>query len=119
MMRTDCRRKIKKLQKGTVVPRRSVRYLRDVQQYAWSSHLSDNVMTPRFIIYPTDELDIKEILAYAVKKGYNVAVRTGGHQYSGASSTKGGGGPAAANGAAARSKLASLMSSCCTSVSQP
>jgi len=84
------RHEIKKLlsKQSTVVARDSLRYLKSVQQYAFTSHHED--MSPRFIIYPTNDLDVKEMLAYATKKGYHVAVRTGGHQYSGASSTKDG-----------------------------
>jgi FAD/FMN-containing dehydrogenase len=90
MPRIDCRHELQNLLNGTVVARGSPRYLFSVGQYAFTSHYED--MAPSFIIYPKDELDIKKILKYAAKEGYNVAVRTGGHQYSGASSTKGGDG---------------------------
>jgi len=54
------------------------------QQYAYSSHHED--MAPLYIILPKDEEDIIQVLRFAAKKDYRVAVRTGGHQYSGASS---------------------------------
>ena len=54
------------------------------QQYAYSSHSDD--MAPLFIIKPQDEEDIIQVLRFAAEKNYRVAVRTGGHQYSGASS---------------------------------
>jgi len=54
------------------------------QQYAYSSHRED--MAPRFIIKPKDEEDIIQVLRFAAENNYRVAVRTGGHQYSGASS---------------------------------
>lgn len=70
-----------------MVTRGSWRYWESVQQYAYTSHHED--MSPHFIIYCKDAQDIQKILAYATQKGYIVAVRTGGHQYSGASSNKG------------------------------
>jgi len=54
------------------------------QQYAYSSHRDD--MAPLFIIKPQNEEDIIQVLRFAAEKNYRVAVRPGGHQYSGASS---------------------------------
>ena len=46
-------------------------------------------MNPALIIQPKDKNDIKVALQYARSEKIAVAVRTGGHQYSGASSTGG------------------------------
>ena len=40
-------------------------------------------MKPQAIIYPTGFQDILTVVNYAKKNGLGVAVRTGGHQYSG------------------------------------
>ena len=60
-------------------------------QYATSSYLYDGPlsMQPAAIIYAKNENDVKLVLKYAKAEGVAVAVRTGGHQYSGASSTTG------------------------------
>lgn len=58
-------------------------------QYASSTHRADHDMNPALIIQPHNKEDIKLALRYAREKGLAVAVRTGGHQYSGASSTGG------------------------------
>lgn len=44
-------------------------------------------MEPELIVYPTSKNDITLTLQYAKSKKIAVAIRTGGHQYSGASST--------------------------------
>ena len=49
-------------------------------QYAKSSH---DGMSPNSIIYPTSVEEILNIVDYAKKNRLGVAVRTGGHQYSG------------------------------------
>lgn len=58
-------------------------------QYATSSYKKDHNMDPAVVVQPKNKEDIKLALQYARKKGIAVAVRTGGHQYSGASSTGG------------------------------
>jgi len=57
-------------------------------QYATSSFPA-NEMTPRAILYPAGEEDISKAILYASANGLALSVRTGGHQYSGASSTSG------------------------------
>lgn len=56
-------------------------------QYASSSHEVDHHMNPGLIIQPRNKDDIALALQYAKAQGKAVAIRTGGHQYSGASST--------------------------------
>ena len=56
-------------------------------QYASSSHEVDHNMNPGLIIQPQNIDDIALTLKYAKSQNIAVAVRTGGHQYSGASST--------------------------------
>jgi hypothetical protein len=58
-------------------------------QYATTSYGSEHDMSPALIINATGEEDIKLAINFAAKNGIAVAVRTGGHQYSGASSTGG------------------------------
>ncbi|KAF9370464.1 hypothetical protein CPB97_002716 [Podila verticillata] len=58
-------------------------------QYASTSYQSDGIIAPRYIIYPTGDEDVIKAINYATAKGIAIAVRTGGHQYSGASSTNG------------------------------
>ncbi|KAK5996012.1 hypothetical protein PT974_04435 [Cladobotryum mycophilum] len=55
-------------------------------QYATSSH-DDNAMKPGLIVQPKDVDDIKAVIAHAKTENKAVAIRSGGHQYSGASST--------------------------------
>lgn len=58
-------------------------------QYATSTHRLDHDMNPALVIQPKNKDDIKLALKYAKENKIAVAVRTGGHQYSGASSTGG------------------------------
>lgn len=58
-------------------------------QYASSTHGIDHDMNPALVIQPKNKEDIKLTLQYAKAQGIAVAIRTGGHQYSGASSTGG------------------------------
>jgi len=58
-------------------------------QYATSTHKVDHDMNPALVIEPKSKEDIKLALEYARKNKVAVAIRTGGHQYSGASSTGG------------------------------
>lgn len=56
-------------------------------QYATSSH--EDHTDPQLILYPKNINDIKSAIKYARSKKVAIATRTGGHQYSGASSTSG------------------------------
>ena len=58
-------------------------------QYATSSHEDEGHMTPSLILYPKDSDDVKSVVEYARSEKIAIATRTGGHQYSGASSTYG------------------------------
>ena len=58
-------------------------------QYALSSHLHLGSMEPALVLYPKGDADIARAIAYATKRDLAIAVRSGGHQYSGASSTNG------------------------------
>ena len=56
-------------------------------QYATSSH--EDRTDPQLILYAKNIDDIKSAIKYAKSKNVAIAIRTGGHQYSGASSTSG------------------------------
>ncbi|KAI2623678.1 hypothetical protein GGS21DRAFT_533696 [Xylaria nigripes] len=56
-------------------------------QYATSTYGEERDLHPALIVQPKTKEDIALVLKYAKKKGIAVAIRTGGHQYSGASST--------------------------------
>lgn len=56
-------------------------------QYATSSLEDHGRMSPHLIIQPASKADIAATIRHAKAAGIAIAVRTGGHQYSGASST--------------------------------
>jgi hypothetical protein len=62
-------------------------YKINAYQYATSSHADEGYMNPALVIYPTNVDDIRIAIKHAKQKKIAIAVRTGGHQYSGASST--------------------------------
>ncbi|CAG8731546.1 17185_t:CDS:2 [Dentiscutata erythropus] len=69
-------------------------YFHKSYQYAKSSYRDIKDMNPKFVLYPKtkdgnedDFDDIYLALKYAQKYNLKIAIRTGGHQYSGASST--------------------------------
>jgi len=66
----------------------SEKYLVHVYQYSTTSRKS-NTMKPAAVIYPANVNDIIAVVKHAKERGIGVAVRTGGHQYSGACSTSG------------------------------
>ncbi|KAM0259569.1 hypothetical protein ACHAQJ_003295 [Trichoderma viride] len=55
--------------------------------YATSTYGQERNMNPGEILQPTNVQDIQNVVRYANKFGKPLAIRTGGHQYSGASST--------------------------------
>ena len=60
-----------------------------VYQYATTSYEGTGRMRLRMVIQPQNKQDITHVLRYARFQGISVAIRTCGHQYSGASSTSG------------------------------
>lgn len=62
-------------------------YSQHAYQYATSSYQTEHDMNPGLIVLPQDKEDIKLAITYAVKHNKAIAIRSGGHQYSGASST--------------------------------
>lgn len=58
-------------------------------QYAFSSHGADGHMEPASILYPTSTKDVLRAIEHASRRGLAIAVRTGGHHHTGASSTSG------------------------------
>ena len=76
--------------RGKVIARDGSPAYKDASyQYASSSYLNEGRLQPALIIYARDENDVKAVIRYAKQSGVAVAIRTGGHQYSGASSTTG------------------------------
>lgn len=74
---------------GKVVKRNDgAEYIASAYQYATTSTPSSE-MNPSMIIYVSGKDHISDALRKATKAGLKVAVRTGGHQYCGASSTDG------------------------------
>lgn len=59
------------------------------QQYATSTHQKDHNMYPDLIVQPKDDEDVIRAVNWARENKVAVAVKSGGHQYSGASSTSG------------------------------
>ena len=63
-------------------------YIAHAYQYSTTSHQKGH-LEPAAVIYPANVDDIVTALKYAKETNIGIAVRTGGHQYSGASSTSG------------------------------
>lgn len=59
------------------------------QQYATSTHAIDHNMFPSLIVQPKGDGDVVKAVNWARENKVAVAVKSGGHQYSGASSTSG------------------------------
>ena len=74
---------------GRVIQRKDDDYEAQCYQYASSSYLDKGIVKPAAIIKATDESDVIKAIKYASDNKIAVAVRTGGHQYCGASSTSG------------------------------
>lgn len=64
-------------------------YKNNNYQYASSSHQTDHDMNPALIVQPKNDADIVAAIRYAKANNIAVAIKSGGHQYSGASSTSG------------------------------
>ncbi|KAF9949220.1 hypothetical protein BGZ72_008980 [Mortierella alpina] len=64
-------------------------YADKAYQYGSSSFAIEGKMQPRAIFCAKDDDDVKKVIKYARAAKIAVAVRTGGHQYCGASSTGG------------------------------
>ncbi|CAG8518782.1 4360_t:CDS:1 [Funneliformis mosseae] len=75
--------------KGKVIKRDDANYEAQCYQYASSSYLEEDIIQPAAIIKAADDSDVIKAIKYASDNKIAVAVRTGGHQYSGASSTSG------------------------------
>jgi hypothetical protein len=80
--------------KGTTVKRGDANYKIHAYQYATSSYdpKINGAMAPAAIVYlqpDSADSDIRTAILYALRDDLAIAVRTGGHQYSGASSTSG------------------------------
>ena len=58
-------------------------------QYAFSSHAADGQMEPGAILYPTSTKDILLAMEHASQRSLAIALRTGGHNHTGTSSTSG------------------------------
>ena len=56
------------------------------QQYATTSYGIDHNMNPAHILKPKDDDDVKSAIQWATKNKVAIAIKSGGHQYSGASS---------------------------------
>jgi len=61
------------------------------QQYATSSYINvaDHNLDPALILKPKDDNDVKSAINYAVEHKVGIAIKSGGHQYSGACSCSG------------------------------
>ncbi|KAH7190195.1 uncharacterized protein BKA55DRAFT_598021 [Fusarium redolens] len=59
------------------------------QQYASSSYQEQHDMNPALIVQPKEDQDVIKAVQWARDNKVSVAVKSGGHQYSGASSTGG------------------------------
>jgi hypothetical protein len=73
---------------GTQIPASSRDYERYQYQYATSSYKDENRMSPALLVQPSTKEDIALTIKYAKAQKIAVAIRTGGHQYCGASSTE-------------------------------
>ena len=72
---------------GKIVRRVDELYDASIYQYAWSSY--KDLVSPDAIIYPAGDADVITTINYAKAHNLGIAIRTGGHHYTGASSTTG------------------------------
>jgi len=86
-------KELRELKTSKVIMREHEDYKLHRYQYAYSSHGTDGSMSPAAIVYPQHgkdpKNDVAATLLYAAHNKLKVAVRTGGHSYSGNSSTFG------------------------------
>ncbi|KAG0066329.1 hypothetical protein BGZ92_005361 [Podila epicladia] len=75
--------------RGKVVRRNDEYYEESIYQYAWSSHVKEGIIEPEAVLYAQDDDDVIAAIKYAKTHNIAIALRTGGHQFSGASSTNG------------------------------
>ncbi|KAH6867398.1 hypothetical protein B0T10DRAFT_572359 [Thelonectria olida] len=59
------------------------------QQYATSSYQKEHDMNPALIVQPKGDDDVVKTVKWAIDSKVSIAVKSGGHQYSGASSAGG------------------------------
>ncbi|KAF9945693.1 hypothetical protein BGZ72_001102 [Mortierella alpina] len=74
---------------GKIVKRGDEGYHHSVYQYASSSYKDQRLIEPQAVIYPIGDEDIQKAIRYAKTRGLGIAIRTGGHHYTGSSSTSG------------------------------
>jgi FAD/FMN-containing dehydrogenase len=74
---------------GTQIPAGSSKYESYRYQYATTSYEDEDRMSPALLVQPSTKEDIALTIKYAKAQKIAVAIRAGGYQYSGASSTEG------------------------------
>lgn len=74
---------------GRVIQRGNQGYEKSVYQYGWSSYKHDSIIEPHAIIYAENDGDVIAAINYVKRYEVAVAVCTGGHHYTCASSTSG------------------------------
>ncbi|ORZ14968.1 hypothetical protein BCR41DRAFT_337030 [Lobosporangium transversale] len=72
---------------GKVIQRGDEAYEESVYQYAWSSYEDKGTVEPAAVIYALDDSDVQLAIKLAKQYKFGIAIRTGGHHYTGASST--------------------------------
>jgi hypothetical protein len=73
---------------GKVVRRDDEGYDNSIYQYAWSTY-KEQLINPDAVIYPAGDEDVIDAITYAKTHNIGLAIRTGGHHYTGASSATG------------------------------
>ncbi|KAF9110784.1 hypothetical protein BGX27_005896 [Mortierella sp. AM989] len=74
---------------GKIVHRGDESYEESAYQYASSSNIKEGIIEPKSILYAQNDDDVIAAINHAKTHDVAIAVRTGGHEYSGASSTNG------------------------------